>query len=679
MSAIAPFPKFAEPAPRPGLPARRHRLQVVPLSDAVAAAFFDSPADAPDDARHGQGPISARSGDDVLCLPQIASQLARAGGGQRHVTLLGLPARRLCRDGLRVLRDGETLAEIDPMALQSPLVDPLALMAGLSPDGGRRLLRLLLTTGLSLFGKGSVDGFRDVIAQLLESLTPASLPLRAWCPVGQSAAVASYLLPRGLTADGFTDLVVVSRQRVRRLSGFEIDVETSGTGAAAGRLLHVFLPQGLPVDSTLVALSDAPLRLAGPARRQPGRPLGPWLARRTPRLRQRMRDRLARLSERDDSAAALLAEIACPEADRPTARAERLMATPHGLFYILALSDPRRLLTGIALASGDATAELPLGRPLHHPRLGRLQVGFLPGIAGFEPGEEAALSLLYRSGHRARAGTARIDALPATLPPVLEALPAADLAPVLASVLGDALPARPRIAAELLPVGAPERPQRSALIVALDGSLDYPHALAATLGDASETGLILHHRDPDAVPALRRIAADLHAVHGIGVEIADLPRRDLLPAERVRAILAAVTAPVSILLAQDTLPEGADWLANWVADLDRPGPALGGAILMNHDGTLRDGLTAGTDPARLLPEACLGLNAAARARLLASPLRVPGIGADMALLAAALRQDEAARIALHPGLCATAHAAPLPRPEAARHAEDLILSTEVQP
>ncbi len=603
-------------------PSGAPRMQIVPLSDTVSAAFFDLSAA----QRPARAAISARSGAASLCLPLVSTRLPLGRGGCREVVLLRLPAGTLIRDGLWLTQDALPLAELDPDALQSPLTDPLALIDGLAPEGAHRLVRVLLTTGLSLFGTPSFGGFQALLGPLLGQVAPAPLPLRTWCPLGRRAALASYAVPEGIEAGRLGDFVCVGRRAVRRLAGVAAEGETVGEE----RLLHLYLPEGAEREGTLVALSPAPLRLAGPTAGTPCRPAAAWFARRSPPVRRRMRKRLARLAEGDARAAALWAELAVPAEEHPSARIHHLSATPAGLFFVIAVEDRHALLAGLVLESGETAQRVPLARPVHHPRHGRLQIGFAGGLEGREPGEAVTIFLLYRSGRMRSAGRVSPGAFPTLMPPILDPLPPEEVAPALAAALGDAVPRRAGRRAALVAVAAPAVPVRTALVVTLGAALDYPFALAASLGGRLDVSLILHHPDPDAVALMRGIGQEIAAIHGIGVSVADLSGPALLPSERMRALLGAVEAPVAVCLGEDALPDAPDWLARMEAALDGEAATLAAARVRDRGGLGPDGAEVST--------ACLGLNRAARALLRAMPLGTVGAAGDVARLIGALRE-----------------------------------------
>ncbi len=651
----------------------QHRLQVVPLGDDLAAAFFDTP----DEAAVPTSRMAAWSGDEALCRPLLGSRLIRLEGGLRYVFFLARSSRELCRKGLWITCDDRPVAEIDPFALQSPLVDTLALLVGLAPEGERRLLRALLTTGQSLFGDRAFLGIRDIVLQLLERLTPPPLALRAWCPLGETAAIASYTWPKGLPVGKIGNLVSIGDRAAHLLAGVDSDFETLNDD----RLVHLFLPKGMSPGTTLVALSDTPLRLAGPSPSQRQRPLGPWLARRSPQIRRRTHDRLTALAAQDETAAALIAEVSCPQAALPEVTPHLICRTISGVFYIVGVRDRRRLLGKLVLRTEDGDILLPLGSPLHHPRHGPVQVGFVPATQDCAPGDDAEVFALYRSGRLSRVGRVALEPLPMAVPPLLDELPEAEVAPSLAAALADTLRHRQPVHGDVISVAAPVCAPKVTLAVELGESLDYPYALAAALAGRSDVVVMLHHPDRRALAALRALGEELHAIYGIGVDLFDIAEEDLLPAERLRAAVASAGTDAVIFLSGDVLPQQRSWLEPWLAQLSRPGPALAGAAVFGHDTGPEDrdgpfeGVIPGTDArfGETVSARCFGLNAAARATLSRMPLRVAGCDADIVDLAATLRDEAGAAVALNPLVRMTAHARAPDRPGVLSLAERLTL------
>ena len=667
------FPPIADPVSLPVQIKPRHRLQVVPLADDLVAAFFD----APDQEAVATSQLAAWSGDEALCLPLLGSRLIRREGGLRYVFFLARSSQDLCRKGLWIAYEDRPVAEIDPTALQSPVVDAVALVVGLAPEGERRLLRALLTTGQSLFGDHAFLGIRDLVLQLLERLTPPQLALRAWCPLGQTAAIASYTLPKGLAVANIGNLVCLEPGAAHMMAGVEADFET----VKNDRLLHLYLPHGMSPATTLVALSDTPLRLAGPSPTQRQRPLGPWLAQRSPQLRRRTRHRLNALAAQDETAASLVSEVSCPDTALPEVTPHLLSCTNSGIYYIVGVRDPRRLLGKLVLRTGDGDILLPLASPLHHPRLGLVQVGFVAAPQDCAPGDAAELFALYRSGRMTRIGTFALEPLPKSMPKLLQDLPESDVAPSLAAALADALRDRPKVHGDVIPVAAAACAPRVTLLVELGASLDYPYALAAALAGRRDVVVMLHHPDRRALAALRALGEELHAIYGIGVELFDIAQEDLLPAERLRAAVASAGTDAVICLSADVLPQQMSWLDPWLTWLARPEPVLAGAAVFGHDAGPEDCVTRpegddanpGANVDESVSARSFGLNAAARATLSGMPLRVAGRQADIVDLAATLRKQTGAHVALDPGVRMTSHAHAPERPRALDLAERLTL------
>lgn len=694
MNSIAPPPTAMSRVGRPEPAARVMSLRVVPLSENLSAAFFDAPEDL---EIHGADLVGT-TGGQALDRPLIMSQLSRNEGGIRILFLLSRSARALCRDGLDICRRGRPVASFDPLALQSPLVDPLALLSGLSPEGGRRLLKLLLTTGLSLFGPKAFDGFRDLVTHLLASLTPPTVRLQAWCPIGKQACIASYILPKGTGFGSFRELVLLDSGHVQRIAEFSINLEPAEDGA---QLMHLTLPVALRSEATLVALSETPVRLSGPQTPQSARPLGPWLEKRSGLVRCHVRSTLRTLAPTDTIAAALLDEVECPRADQPRAQAHLLAGSARGLLYAISVRDPRNLLQRIVLGTSDVSHGIGLHRAVHHPAHGPMQVGYLRCDALALADGGAALSLQYRTGRVSHQDPVKIASLchgiPDRMLDILDPLPEDAVYRALAQTYDDALPARKPLHAERIVVGTGPQPVSCCLVVEIGQSLDYPHALMSALRGRRDVSILLHHADPMATPLLLRLVRELQAIYGLETAVAVLPQTDSLPAERLRAVLRCVTAPVSILIADDALPRGHDWVARWAEWLAHPGPPrMAGGVLVNHDGTIRDAgariapdatstrvhcdllytdlLARGAGPmaADLFNVGLIGMNAAARARLARLPLRAPGANADMSRLAKVIIA-EGGSAAIHPELAAVAHNAPKPVHRVVARAENSLV------
>ena len=280
MTVHAAFPTQTERA------ANIARPHVVPLSASRSAVFFDTcPETATTDVR-----LSAMLGDRPVEGPVVVTRLGLVNGGVRHVAILSYPADVFCRSTLTFGSRDAILAATDPGALQSPLVDFISLLAGLDRPGSLRLLRLLLTTGASLFGNGAIGDFGALVDQLVERLG-TKLPLRARSMVGRSATVLTWQLPGELELTPLRDLTLCADGRTFRVTEFTALEEV----VEGCRLLHLLVERPLPTQAEFLALGGTLLRL-GLSRDVAPRPLVNWLVPRTAEVRAAAFDFVDRLS-----------------------------------------------------------------------------------------------------------------------------------------------------------------------------------------------------------------------------------------------------------------------------------------------------------------------------------------------------------------------------------------------
>ena len=153
---------------------------------------------------------------------------------------------------------------IDPNWLQSPITDVAALFEGLTDDGRHRLLRLFLTTGASLLGRGATAGFAGSAHRLLELLGLRRADPLGWCRIGTSARIVTYRRTARL------------RRRTARRAGSAFrdgdepryrQPSHRRALCADGVLLHVFVAGQAPAGCALVAILGAsPVALRLPSR-----------------------------------------------------------------------------------------------------------------------------------------------------------------------------------------------------------------------------------------------------------------------------------------------------------------------------------------------------------------------------------------------------------------------------
>jgi hypothetical protein len=190
----------------------------------------------------------------------VSTRLPLRRGGHRHVLLVGQGAERLARSACRLTLDGAPVAGTNPDWLQSPLVDPAELIEGLTDEGGRRLLKLTLTTGASLLGSGRTPGYGAAVRRLLRLLATPELSPVSVCALGPAGRILSYRMPVGRTPI-VEALAALTEDRVTRLSGFSVQVEAHPRGA----LLHLHAPAA-PDEGLLVGLGTSRWRWAPPVR-----------------------------------------------------------------------------------------------------------------------------------------------------------------------------------------------------------------------------------------------------------------------------------------------------------------------------------------------------------------------------------------------------------------------------
>ena len=299
------------PHPSPSLavvvPLRVSRLLlqgfVVPIADSVAVLMFDEPSVASDDRPR----LSAHIDGEPLGRPLISTSLALREGGRRHLMLVGLGAPALMRSRVTMALASEVVAAIDPDWLQTPLADEAALVSGLSDPGRRRLVKLFLTTGASLFGADGAAEFARAAHRLLDLLNVPALMPAAWYPAASAGGFLTYPIEDDVEVTQTGAVVHLAPGQVRRIAGCELASECS----ERGRLLHVHVPKALTPGSSLILLSGSQLCLRAPEAVAAPRALIPWLARRDPATRAWVQSLVEPVVEGDPALAALMREMDC--------------------------------------------------------------------------------------------------------------------------------------------------------------------------------------------------------------------------------------------------------------------------------------------------------------------------------------------------------------------------------
>ncbi len=346
--------------------------RIVALSPSRSAIFFDGPP-----VVVGRG--AATLGDPrrpTVEGPLAVTRLGLENGAERHVVLAPVPGDALGRRTLIISVRNAILARIDPLALQSPFVDPLALIAGLDGTASLRLLKLLVTTGASLFGKGDIGAF-GALADHLVGRLGTRLPLAGRCRIGQRTRILSWEIPvSALELPPLHALYLLSDGRTTRMTDFEVSENVS----EGRRILHLTVFRPIPNDADFVIFSSR-LLLLGMSREVAPRPLASWLARRGDAVRARTMDIVSKLAAEEADVVILQDELLCPAGSEPSLKVLHLSRGPAGLLYMIGVADPRGLLAGIRVETQDAHIDLPLDRLDWHSRHGVVAAGFASRLA----------------------------------------------------------------------------------------------------------------------------------------------------------------------------------------------------------------------------------------------------------------------------------------------------------
>lgn len=546
-------------------PAAEARL--VAVAPHVSALVFEA-----DDA---SGPLMAFVDGTRAGGALVGTRLALRSGGFRHVVLVGLGADELRGRPVALARGRRVIAAIDPDWLQPPDAEPGALIEDLTDAGALRLLRLLLTTGASLFRAAGPE-FASLARRLLDGLG-----LRAAAPVavaatGRDSRLVTWRVARDLDLARIGDLVALAPARPRRLARPALHLERRG-GAT---LLHVELPGRLPQASVLVATGGTPLALAVPAAAARG-DLAAFLRARDPATVRFAHRLVEARMERDPIAAALAAELRHAAAPAPALGLRHLSATPRGIVFALAVTDPHRLVAAVRLLRGDRSLDIAATERLE---------GYAPLPRQSRIDDRCRLALVLRSGRVIPAEALRLPRFDGAAPPGLTD------ATALAAARLDREPPEGPVRIESF--GAPAAP-RLTIATPLAADLDLVRARAALIfaeprGRAVE--VVCWTADPALVAPARGALAQAAAAWGVAHRLVVLPdgatEADGLP----EALRAAAGARV-LVLAPSVLPAAPGWLARC---LRRRVPV---ARVRDHDGApLADaGDAAVTLPAGVLP------------------------------------------------------------------------------
>ena len=627
MNMRAAFSLAEGPAPQVGL----GEPVMVALAEGVSAVFLDSGKGAP------RGRLTCTLDGAPAAPPCLGTSLDLVDGGLRHLALLGRPLGALLDRRVVLALDGRAVALADPAWLQPPVRETQALLERLAPAARPRFLRLLLTTGASLFLRGR-PSYPGLVREMLALAGAEPVPPIAQAAFGEQV-ILSYRLGAAPKAAG--DPIALTAGRIWPLKGAALHFE-----AAAG-LLHLHLPLRLEPSAEAVVLADRPLRLGAAPEALPVLPAARWAAGRDAGAAAWLADRLRGAGGRSPKLKAVARELR-PEAAQPVARILHLSATPAGLVHALELTDPEGFVRAVRFERGGARVEVA---PM--PRLDG--AGALAGFARLPEGDACRVSLVHHSGRLRLIQEGAAPRHDGGIPPGFAAARAEALAAGRADLAVAALAeARASMPARALPVqiqafGALEAP--SLTLLAPAGDLPDVIRARAALAFAERGGrqvqIVLTAPEGPRAVALRRIVAELSALTGLAHRIVThVP--DATPAEALRAGLGATRGDV-LILGAEVLPEGRGWLAAWRRRLRRTGAILGG-LLLAGDGSIghaggprfrglpRDLAPRGRRSGMTFSDEAVGLTRAGVAWLIEAPSGHP----DPATLLAALAAEERA-------------------------------------
>lgn len=577
--------------------ARPRRLAegyLAPVSDRAAALFFDDVS-----AGQGRQRLTIEADGEPVRGPLVSTSVPLGTGGRRHVLLLGHRADWLVRRRLVLALDQSPCSMISPDWLQSPITDVAALFEGLTDDGRDRLLRLFLTTGASLLGRGAAAGFARSAHRLLEQLGVRQADPVGWCQVGTKARIVTYSAPRDFDAARLGELVALSEGAISRETGRPILIEP----LADGVLLHVFVAGPAPAGCSLVVLGAWPVALRLPDPETAPIPMERWLPTRDAATRAWAEGLLEAAATTDPLAHAVVQELRHRADPAPALAVRHMAGTRAGVLYSLRLCDPNGLVREARIARGTTTVRIPID--------GKTASGYLPLPRSSSIDDRYRLALVYHSGRIVTVAQDRLAGFDGAAP--------AGLAP---TAIAEARLDRERRGRALRTdaFGPAAAEPTLTVICPVGGCLDVIRARAA-LAFAEKGGqtveFVYHVAEGPEAAAARGLLAQVTATFGMPHRLL-VVTPDFEPADRLVAAAREAAAPLVLLLGADVLPSEAGWLAPW-RRLSRRHPMLEAAVA-GHDG--RRESDAGAD--------CLGF---AREPVLEALERATGYGAPSVLVA----------------------------------------------
>lgn len=582
---------------------RLDEATVVAMGASLCAIFFDRPV-------RRRERIQAEQDGLPLPRPFIAAELALRCGGARHVLFVPQSIETVLSRRLVLRLDGTEVAEIDPDWLQLPQEGLSALAAQLSVEGARKLLKVMLSTGASLFSGSAQAGLAQALGRLLDICGIAAMTPVAVSQISGRTLV-SYAATGVSQMTGPTEAVALLDDRLLRLKGVDHLAEQGE--------LHLLLPPGV-APTQIVAFPGLPLRLAAADGALPRLSVPAWLRDRDSSCREWL---LARSGL--GTAAGLGRELA-GKLTEPTLTVRHLSVMPGGVLHALVLKDPSHVVRQVVLQRGDRRIELT-------PSHGADGTAMLTGLADL-PGEvlsdeSCRVGLLNHSGRFRNLSDMPVASYDGGIPAGFEDAwnRGDDVLPSLARArAGFRRPAPVSVTQQF----GSNKACCLRIVTAITGSADLIRARAALIlaerRDAPVEVVCTMADGPLAIGA-RHALAEAAATYGIAHRLVLLPD-SAHPGEHLRAALQQNQDVPALLLGADVLPDCPGWLAFWLRRLRRRDAlaaallAADGSILAAQDGAdPRCGLPAALLPASGRPADrplvdCLALAPAGLARVL---------------------------------------------------------------
>ena len=488
-------------------------------------------------------------------------------------------ANTLARTDVLLSLDGEAAAKVDPECLQSALSDAATMIDGLSDAGRRRLLKLFLTTGASLFRGEAGSGFGRAADGLLQLLGAPTLSPASWCPLGKAGHIVSYRISAGDVATPKGGLVALSDTDVGRIDGFKAFVERT----ESGDVLHMFLADGWPSGRTLVVLGETPLHLVAPAADVAPQPLSTWVQRRDTATRNWVERLVDASAGSDPVAAALKREMTCGTELAPQLSVAHLSANADGILYALDLSDRHRLINAVRIRRGEAEIVVPTPSGSMPNGTGRTFAGYADLSRRSWIDDSCHIRMEYSSGRLVTVHSGPLEAFTGAVPDVFRPVSAPALAKARMGMT------RPSVGVTVEEFGDPRRDPSLSIIVEVGENLDAICARAAMLfrePDASGVELVYYAREGRLADAARNALANAQSVFGLPHLLVTVPS-DEVEASRLTAALLEGRADRLLVLGPDVLPAAPRWLNPWIEWNCGERPLLGGTLLA-VDGSILD-------------------------------------------------------------------------------------------